>query len=343
MSPTDSPAQGQKYIPLPTPLPTKEEEERARKAKKALKEKPKVSIKSHKHHQSYDTGYGSASPYSYEERSPEQYIPSPKSAKPKPDTTPYETIDGKSGTTRYITKTKDGKVVRYVSRKSISPIDAGYGAAKPAEPYKTKYKAAKETTKALQDALYDSTETAQHNYVAAKEQEAKRLSASAQIDALEEQLRSLRLKAQIYEDLAETAERQRLVAERKLREQEIKQKIADQKKERTLLEEDFARRQWDEIEAMPASPSPITRRPARTPLIEQASKPRRNNTATPSPYTSQAMTTASQVPGILAPTGNPFLDPILEAQKDEEDRRRATGIQYSSSRRERRRGDDRYK
>ncbi|KAK5941406.1 hypothetical protein PMZ80_006684 [Knufia obscura] len=362
MSPTDSPAQGRKFIPLPKPLPTKDEEERAKKDKKATKEKPKVHVSSHKPSRSYDTGYGSASPYSFEERSPDQYSPSPKSAKPKADTTVYETIDGKARKGTYITK--DGKLVRYVSKSPNSPINETYTPTKPADPYKTKYKAAKETTKALQEALTETTEKAQYNYVAAKDQEAKHLSTSYQIDALEEELRKLRLQAQILEGRAAEADRKRMVAERKLREQEIEEELKERREERRLerarreeervtREAAFARKQWDEIEA---SPSPISRRPAQKPLIEQDTRPARRSTLVTtspysSPYTTQAVTTTTESPGILATSGNPFIDPILEAQRDydlaqargEEDRRRATGVQYSSSRRERRRGDDRYK
>lgn len=354
MSPTDSPALGRKFVPLPKPLPTKEEEEKAKKDKKAPKEKPKVSVSGHKPHQSYDTGYGSSSPYSFEERSPDQYSPSPKTAKPKPDTTVYETVGGKARKIKYITK--DGKVIRYISRSPNSPVDQDLAPAKPADPYKTKYKAAKETTRVLQEALADQTETAQYNYDAAKDQEAKRLSTSIQIDALEEELRKLRLQAQLLEGRAAEADRKRMVAERKLREQEIEEELAEQRKERARreaernrLEEEFARKQWDEIDA---SPSPVSRRPrGQTPLIDQPSKPARRSTlVTTSPYSSQAMTTAPQSPSVFATTGNPFIDPILEAQRDydlaqargEEDRRRATGVQYSTSRRERRRGDDRY-
>lgn len=326
MSPTDSPAPGRKFVPLPKPLPTKEEEERAKKAKKSSKEKPKVHVPGHKPTQSYDTGYGSASPYSLEERSPDLYGPNPKSPKPKADTTVYETIGGKPRKVTYITK--DGKLVRYVSRSPDSPIDKNSAPAKSSDPYKTKYKEAKQTTKALQEALADQAETAQYNYVAARDQEAKRLSTSVQIDALDEELRRLRLQAQVLESRAAEADRKRMVAERKLREQEIEQEIQDWKQERARREQEFARKQW-----CPSKPA------------------RKSTSGYPSPYSSQAMTTGTQSPNVLATTGNPFIDPILEAQRDyalsqardEEDRRRATGVEYSSSRRERRRGDDRYK
>ena len=347
MSPTDPPVPGRKFVPLPKPLPTKEEEERAKKDKKSSKEKPKVHVPGHKPTQSYDTGYGSASPYSLEERSPDLYSPNPKSPKPKADTTVYETISGKPRNVTYITK--DGRRVRYVSRSPDSPIEKNSAPAKSSDPYKTKYKEAKQTTKALQEALADQAETAQYNYVAARDQEAKRLSTSVQIDALDEELRSLRLQAQVLEGRAAEADRRRMVAERKLREQEIEQEIQEREQERVRREQELARKQWEEIEA---SPSPITRGLARAPLIDQPRKPSRKSTpGYPSPYSSQAMTTGTQPPAILATTGNPFIEPILEAQRDyalsqardEEDRRRATGVEYSSSRRERRRGDDRYK
>lgn len=347
MSPTDSPAPGRKYVPLPKPLPTKEdsEEERPKKNKKSSKAKPKVHGSGHKPVQSYDTGHDSASPYSLEERSPDLYSPNLKSPKPmsKPDATVYEFVDGKTRKVRYIIK--DGKRVCYVSRSPDSPIDKTLASAKSSDPYKNKYKEAKQTTLALREALADQAEATQYNYAAARDQEAKHLLTAAQISTLEEELRRSRLQAQISEGRAAEADRKRMVAERKLREQDMERELEEQRQKRVLRGEEFARRQWEEIEA---SPSPVKSRLAQTPLIEQPRKPARKDTSGYSTsYNPQAMATSTQSPSILATTGNPFLDPILEAQRDYdllvEDRRRATGVEPFSGRRERRRTDPRYK
>jgi len=334
-------------VPLPKPLPTKEdsEEERPKKNKKSFKAKPKVHGPGHKPVQPYDTGHDSGSPYSLEERSPALYSPNLKGPKPmsKPDATVYEFVDGKTRKVKYITK--DGKRICYVSRSLDSPIDKTLASAKSSDPYKNKYKEAKQTTQALREALADQAEATQYNYAAARDQEAKHLLTTAQISTLEEELRRSRLQAQISEGRAAEADRKRMVAERELHERDIERELEEWRQKRVLREEEFARKQREEIKA---SPSPVKSRLAQTPLIEQPRKPARKDTSGYStPYNPQAVATATQSPNILATTGNPFLDPILEAQRDYdllvEDRRRATGVEPFSGRRERRRTDPRYK
>ena len=147
-------------------------------------------------------------------------------------------------------------------------LDQGW-LAKSSDRYKTKYQAAKETSKFLREALTDEAETARYNYLTARDQEAKRLSTSLEIDTLEDELRSLRLEAQVLEGRTANTERERLVAERKLVEKTIELEIDERKKEynrredeRARHEDDFARKQWEEIQA---SASPVRSRPPRRP------------------------------------------------------------------------------
>lgn len=337
MSPADSPSGGpKKFVPLPGRLPTKEEE-MAKKDQKEPKDKPKVYVPGHKPRRSADSGFASSSPYSFEERSPDQYSPSPKSIKVRQaDTQVYEQVASKPRpTTNYILK--DGKLVRVAPRSLDSRFEDEYVPGPPATPksrntgYKTKYKAAKETTKALQAVVADTTEIAQHNYVAAKDQEAR-------FQSLEDELRRLRLQAQISEAKAAEADRKRMEAERKLRQSEIEKELEEMRHDRERRAREFERKQNDEIAAS-ISPATRTRRPT---LIDQPHLPKRNAIVTTS-YGAAALT-ATAPPTVTNPSRNPFMDPLDEAAADYD--RSQAEVQFSttdSRRRERQRDDRRYK
>lgn len=276
MSPTDSPKEGsKKWVPLPPRVLTKEEEERAKRDAKKDSKKAQGEIKGHKPRPSADSGFASATPY-YEERSPDQY--SPKSAKPQrrsADIQYYEKVINKSRPTKRRDR-EDGHV-QVISADSA--IDD--------EP---KTQALEETHKALQNALVD---TARYNYEAARDQEAKYQNAAATVKALEDELKRLTLQAQITEAKLAESDRQRLAAERKVREQEIEKELEVWRKEQRLREEEFDRRQNDEIEN---SPSPIGRG-RRPPLVDQPKPPRRPSTLV---------------------TTNPFINVLDEARADYE-------------------------
>lgn len=341
MSPPGTPAsKSEKYVPLPEPLPKEDKKE-----KKSTKEKPKVHIKEHKRYGSYDTGYASgySSPYSFEDRSPDQYAPSPKSAKTRPEVTQYEElVDNRPTTVKYVTK--DGRRVKYVNRKPGSPKEEDYFSTPRSDPdkYKSKYKAVKETSKVLQGAPAETTDTAQHNYQAAKREEAIKLQT---MEELEGQLRALMLQSQVLEDRVADEERKRMQAERKLQQKELETELTNRKEALARREKELERKQWDEITS---SPSPVARKPTRAlpPLIKQDDyKPSRRNTTSlamtgypTTGYPTSALTSASRSPGLTAAV-SPFvgMDAILEAQRDydatkdrgPEDRRKATDIKYS--------------
>lgn len=355
MSPTNAPTPKPGFVPLPEPLPKKEEEKS--KKEKSPKERSKPLVK-HKPHNSFDTGYGSGyvSPWSVEERSPDQYSPGSQSPRPRPDTVYYETVDGKSRAVKYIMR--DGKKVRYVSRTPGSPKEEEYVPGPPAllleDPYKTKYKAAKETTKVLQQALTKENETAKYNFNAAKQEEAAKLSSAAQIEDLEARLRALHVSQKVLEDRVADADSARKKAEQKLKQRELEKELAERKLELKRSEENLKRKQWDEIEA---SPSPLQRRRPALPAIvnQEERRPARRNTTTVATSGYGPVTSTVKSPTIIAST-NPFMDAIFEAQRDydesraqnrgDEDRRRATDVKFSDTRRttrERERERDRSK
>ncbi|KAK5071843.1 hypothetical protein LTR64_004378 [Lithohypha guttulata] len=352
MSPTDSPAFRPKYVPLPEVLPP--EDERIQKETKSSKDKPSPKLhvkthkthKTHKPHNSFDTGYGSgiSSPWSVEDRSPDQYPRNPQSAKHSGNRTAHEMIDGKL--CKVIYSTKDGKPIRYVSRSSGSPKNADYVQEAPerlAEPYRNKYKAVKETSRVLQKALAEETDTARYNYTAAKQEEDARILNASRVNELESRLRAVTLQSQLLEDQVADAERKRRKAERKLERKEIEDELKVRREEARRREEILAKQQWEQIEASTSPIQPSRRRPTLPPLVSQEDrKPatrRGAGTLATTGYGQTTMTSATKSPNILAST-SPSMQAIFEAQRDydesrvpthnDEDRRLATDTRRDS-------------
>lgn len=331
MSPTNTPRAT--FNPLPPVLPkedTASKKDKSTKDKTTPKEKSKPYVKTHKQGVSWDdSAYGSASPYSYEDRSPDQYAA--RSLKFRADEVKYEIINGKTRKVKYYTK--DGKRYRYVTSTLEAAEDDDYVL----DPnYKDKYKDAKKQTKVLSEVIADVEETAKYNYKAAKQEESAKMMAAATIEDLQARLRALALKAQINEDLLAEAERKAAIAQRKLEQRDIEDELRRRSEIARINEQRLAREQWEQIEA---SPSPIQRKRQSFPVAINQTSNRPRTTTVPGPVTTTTygQTPASAYKSPLAPTV-PF-DAILEARADfeagrskpsrrsDEDRRFATGTQ----------------
>lgn len=92
------------------------------------------------------------------------------------------------------------------SEWSGSPKDEEYYSTPRSNPdkYRSKYKAVKKTYKALQGELAETTDEAQHSYLAAKREEAIKLQTLAELKG---QLRALMLESQVLEDRVADKER----------------------------------------------------------------------------------------------------------------------------------------
>lgn len=373
MPPKQTPAS--RPLSMPQVLPQKKEDNKLKadtKPSDKSKDGPRVKIyeKGHKQSNSFDTGYASgsgfSSPWSVEERSPLDYLgastnpvttTAPKSPKPRVDKEPYEIITA-SSRSRYIKtgsdRNKDApatterkKDPRYVVRTPDSPgVEAEIVptlSSKPTKPNKDDYAPTRRATQVLQEQL--AREPAQP----VQSDDSRRLK------QLQTDLQKLRLERQIAEGRAAEAERrlkQQKVDELERRGRELKRQQAEeqQKREASLArrEAKLAKKQWEEIEATPPSSTAPPRRSAT--LVEQGQLPRRPTSM--APYGSGALTTTTQSPSLLD-AENPFLAPILEAQRDEDarraredrdDRRRGTVVKETarSVRPRRRDGEDRY-
>lgn len=384
MPPKQTPAP--RPLSMPQILPQKKEDNKPKAGTRPgdkSKDGPRVKIyeKSHKQSNSFDTGYASGSgfsspsPWSVEERSPLDYLgastmspinttTTPKSPKPRVDKEPYEIITAssksryiKTGSDRTSDRTKDVSATterkrdpRYVVRTPDSPgVEAeimptlSTKPAKPTKPSKDDYAPTRRATQVLQEQLTRGSERSTPS------------EDSQRLKQLQADLEKLRLERQIAEGRAAEAERrlkQQKVDELERRGRELKRQQAEeqQKREASLArrEAKLAKKQWEEIEATPPSSTAPPRRSAT--LVEQGQVSRRQTLV--APYGSGALTTTTLSPSLLD-TENPFLAPILEAQRDEdarraregkEDRRRGTVVKETarSVRPRRRDGEDRY-
>lgn len=330
MPPKQNPAP-KPFEPLPKVLPLKKEDVKASdKAKDKAKDRPRVKIyeRGHKHSNSYDTGYASAfsspSPFSVEERSPLDYTTVvPKSPKPRPDREAYEIITG-SNKPKYVRfgsdRSKDAsptaerkRDIRYVSRTPDSPgVEDEYVPASTTEARQNRFAAPRKSTLVLQREISRDPETTARTYEATRAQDAR-------LEQLQTELQKLKLKRQIAE--GRTAEAERKLEQQRLddlerREREFQKQKADEQRKREEREADLADRQWKEIQTAPGAPNPPLRRSST--LVEQAPPSRRHTLM--APYSSTAVTSI-QSPSVLD-TNNPFLAPILEAQREEDARRR---------------------
>lgn len=338
MSPTNTPRAT--FNPLPPELPREEEESKKDKKSKKDKTTPKEKpyVKTHKHGVSWDdSAYGSSSPYSYEDRSPDQY---PRSSKFGTDEVKYEVINGKTRKVKYYTK--NGKRYRYVSSTLDSADDDEYVRDPSYDPYKDKYKDVKRQAKILTEVVAEAEETAKYNYQAAKREESAKFAAAATIEELESRLRALTLQAQVAEIRMAEEQRKRAAIERKLEEKELNDELERRRELLQIKEKRLAREQWEQIEA---SPSPVDRKRRSYPVVTQpANRPRTTTAPGTVTTTTYGQNTVSAYKSPLAPT-DPY-DAIREAQADydagrskpsrrsDEDRRYATGTQtgYTSQR-----------
>lgn len=370
MPPKQSPAPRPKITPLTKSLTQREDVKASEKSKDKDKDKPRVKVydKGHKHSNSYDTGYASglSSPWNIEERSPDDYTTAvPKSAKPRSEKEPYEIITS-SSRPRYIKADSERKKdvsplmerkkdipataerkkdVRYINRSPDSlDVDDDYVPGPSTDTRKDKYAGPRRTTLVLQTQLAKNTDDlddlSEDDYD------------DSQIQRMEAELRKVRLERQIAEGrTSEAKPKQQHLEDLNVREKQVQQKLAEEQKKRvkfmTPREEELAEKQWKEIQAIPNPKANPSLRRSATNASEPTPPSRRHTLMTP--YGSTALTTATQSPSVLA-TENPFLAPILEAQREEdarraarEEKRRGTAIKETGrTARQRPRNDDRY-
>lgn len=309
----------------------------------------KIYEKVHKRINSNDTGYASelSSPYAFEDRSPLDYTTAvPKG--PRPDTEACEIITG-SSRPRYVKSGGERKKdVRYVSRTPDSPgIEDEYVPSPSTEARKDRLAGPRKTTLVLQRELDIDSEMVSGPEEASFDEN--------RIQKLETELRKVRIERQIAENRPTDAKvKSQRLEDLNRRESELKQRMAEEQRRMVETisprEAELAEKQWKEISG---SPKPSLRRSST--LVEQtpAPSPPPRRPALMTAYNSTALTTSTQSPSVLA-TENPFLAPILEAQRDEdarraarEERRRGTGTgttvrETGRTARQRPRNDDRY-